>query len=329
MKNSFWQGRKVLITGADGFIGGNLVSELVNQGAKIFVLVVVVDKQNIKNPIFCSLQDKLAEIIVGDIRDFNLLNKLFDEREITTCFHLAAQSIVGQAFFDPLPTFKINIQGTINVLEAARRSKYLDRLVIASTTHVYGDNKNLPYLESYSPQPSRPYETSKACADILAQTYYYTYKLPVAISRCTNTYGPGDMNFSRLVPKTIQAILTGFNPEIVGGSSKRDFIYVKDAVKAYLTLAENLSRDEIKGQAFNFGSGQIFSAIEVVNKILQIINNPDLEIKILPGDFRKEIKEQYVSLEKAKKLLNWEPRYSLENGLLKTILWYKKSLEAA
>jgi len=173
-----------------------------------------------------------------------------------------------------------------------------------------------------------PYETSKACADILAQTYYYTYGLPIAIARCTNTYGPGDMNFSRIVPKTIMALLEKKNPEIVGGISKRDYLYVEDALMGYLTLAENLNRREIKGEPFNFGSGNIVSGIELAKMILSVAPKDGLELKILAGenhrDLTREVDEQYVSTDKAKSLLGWTTQFSLEDGLKKTFDWYQE-----
>jgi len=322
MVENFWQNKKVLVTGADGFIGGNITKELVDLGAEVFALVRT--ENQAKNPIFLGCESKVKKV-TADVCNFDQINKIFQENKIDSCFHLAAQPIVSEAFANPLPTFEVNIHGTINILEAARRSEFLKGLVIASTTHVYGDNKNLPYLESYFPQPSRPYETSKACADILTQTYYYTYGLPVAISRCTNTYGPGDMNFSRLIPKTIKSLLSNQNPEIIDGHTKRDFIYIKDVVSAYLTLAENLGRSEVRGQAFNFGSGQVHSALDLAEKILQVINRDGLEIKVIPGELKKEIEEQYVSIAKAKALLGWEPQYSLEHGLKETWEWYEKN----
>ncbi|MFA6533774.1 MAG: GDP-mannose 4,6-dehydratase, partial [Patescibacteria group bacterium] len=157
-------------------------------------------------------------------------------------------------------------------------------------------------------------------------TYFYTYNLPVGISRCTNTYGPGDLNFSRLIPKTMQTVLSGANPEIVSGTAKRDFIYIADAVSAYLTLAANLSRPEVRGQAFNFGSGRVYSAMDVAETILKIANQPELKIDLLPGELRKEIEEQYVSIAKAKELLGWEPQHTLETGLQETYNWYKNYL---
>ncbi len=322
MKKFIWKNKKVFITGAAGFIGSNIIKELLRRDANVFALVQPGDME--RDCFFSNGEKKRMNFIVGDVRDFDFVSKVFIEKKIDTCFHLAAQPIVMAAFESPLPTFDINIRGTINILEAARCSRTLKRLVVASTTHVYGNNRELPYIESYSTQPTRPYETSKACADMLAATYHYTYGLPVAMTRMTNTYGPGDLNFTRLIPKVMQAVTRGKNPEIIGGTAVRDYLYVKDAVSAYLLLAENLSRKEIRGQAFNFGSGQIFSVKDVAQKIVAL-SPKKCTLRVHPEiSLQKEIDTQYVSTEKAKALLGWSPRYSLDRGLKLTYSWYEK-----
>jgi CDP-glucose 4,6-dehydratase len=322
MKKFAWKNKKVLVTGAAGFIGGNLVKELLSREATVYALVRL--NESAPEGFFSASEKKKICFIVGDIRDFEGVNRIFSEKKIDTCFHLAAQPIVMAAFESPLPTFDVNIRGTINILEAARCSRWLKRLVVASTTHVYGNNHQLPYIESFSPQPTRPYETSKACADMLATTYHYTYGLPVAMTRMTNTYGPGDMNFSRLIPKVMQAVVDGKNPEIIGGTAVRDYLYVKDAVTAYLLLAENLARPEIRGQAFNFGSGQIFSVKEVAEAIVAL-SPKRRTLRVHPEvQLKKEIDTQYVSTEKAKALLGWMPKYTLKRGLKETYSWYQK-----
>lgn len=325
MKHFSWKDKNVLVTGATGFVGGNLIQELIRRGANVFALIHNSSSET-KN-FFSPSKKKKVHFVQADVRDYEELAKAFTKNKIDTCFHLAAQPIVMTAFESPLLTFDVNIRGTINILEVARCSRYLKRLVIASTTHVYGNNRDLPYIESFSAKPSRPYETSKACADMLAQTYYYTYGLPVAMTRMTNTYGPGDTNFSRIVPKVMKAIVEGKNPEIIGGTAVRDYLYVKDAVRGYLALAENVSRQEICGEAFNFGSGQIFSVLEVAQKIIGVSGKKDLKLKIHSEiKMKKEIDRQYVSTEKARALFGWSPKYSLERGLKETYKWYSKHL---
>ncbi len=323
MNQAFWKGKRVLVTGANGFVGSNLITALLQQDAKVFVFV---DSLHNENPIFSQVKEQLSGIIVGDVAKYDAVSAAFTDNDIHVCFHLAAQAIVGNAFESPLPTFRTNILGTINVLESARCSKDFKSLVIASTTHVYGDNKKLPYLESFFPRPSRPYETSKACADILAQTYYYTYDIPVAIARFTNTYGPGDFNFSRVVPKAMRSVAKNEDPEIIGGTAIRDYIYIKDAVNAYLTLAENTENHDVRGQAFNFGSGQLLSVVEMTEKVIEVSQNKNLSVVVHPEQVRKkEIDKQYVSVEKAKKFLDWEAKYNIEEGLRETLEWYAQT----
>lgn len=319
---SFWSGKNIAVTGGCGFIGSNLVRRLVREGANVYVLDS--PKHGRENPIFTAIEPEVKGVIMVDIRDYDQVFEAFSQNAIDTCFHLAAQSLVGVAFDNPLPTFDINIRGTINILEAMRQSGCVERLVNASTTHVYGDNKNVPYLESYYPQPSRPYETSKSCADIITQTYHYTYKLPVAIVRPANTFGPGDLNMSRLVPKTMRALLEGRDPEIVGGTAKRDFIFVDDVVSGYLAVAEGLHRPEVAGHAFNLGSGRVLSAIDIARKIVEVVGESPRSVRVIPSDaYQQEIPEQYVSIEKARLQLGWQPHTSLEVGLSKTYDWYK------
>ncbi len=315
----FWHNKKVLITGARGFIGSNLAKELIRRGAHVYALV---SKGTSQNNIFIDIRDQLAGVIVGNICEYEEIAQIFTRNKIDTCFHLAAQPIVGTAFESPLSTFDINIRGTINILESARCAPTLERLVIASSTHVYGDNPNPPYVESFYPRPSRPYETSKACADMLTQTYHYAFGLPVAIARPTNTYGPGDLNFTRLIPKVMRSIIADEDPELVGGTAIRDYLYVKDAVSGYLQLGQRLDQAEVRGQAFNFGSGHVLSATAMAQNILDANNRMDLKLKIKPGDTSKEISRQYVSTEKAKALLGWTPKYELHDGLRETYAWY-------
>lgn len=319
---SFWSGKKIAVTGGCGFIGSNLVRRLIEGGGLVYVLDS--PKHGRLNPVFESVRKDIAGIIPLDIRDYDQVYTAFARHSIDTCFHLAAQSLVGEAYQDPLPTFDTNIRGTIHILEAMRKSGCVERLVNASTTHVYGDNKNVPYLESYYPQPSRPYETSKSCADIIAQTYHYSYGLPVAIVRAANTFGPGDLNMSRLVPKTMKALLEGRDPEIIGGTAKRDFIFVDDVVSGYLAVAEGLHRPGIAGHAFNLGSGVVMSAIDIARKIVEVVGESSRGVQVIPSDaYDQEIPEQYVSIEKARLHLGWQPEYSLEAGLAKTYDWYK------
>lgn len=312
----FWDKKAVLITGAGGFIGRHLAEELINKGAKV----------NTLSP--HKINTKLAiKQIIGTVEDFNQVNNLIKKEKIKVIFHLAAQPLVEIGQTNPLKTFEVNIKGTWNVLEAARENK-VEKIIIASTVHVYGDNPRVPYREEFFPQPSRPYETSKACADLLAQVYADTYDLPVEIPRFVNIYGPGDTNFSRLIPKVIKNILEGKSPEIWDIGSVRDFLYIDDAVRAYLMLAEKDLPKTKRGRVINFGTGKPIYIVDLVDKILAISKQPSIKMKTesTPSDRSSEIKKQYVSIKKAKKELDWSPKVSLADGLMKTYRWYQENI---
>ncbi len=299
------RGRNVLITGASGFIGRHLFNKLFILGANVYgVSLQVSDKQTLQ----------------ADILDYESIDRIIKDRKIEICYHLAGESVVESGKKDPYSTFKVNIDGTLNILEMCRE-RNVDRIIVASTSHVYGKN-DVPYLESYTPKPSRPYETSKACTDLIAQSYADTYRLPVLIPRFVNIYGPGDLNFTRLVPKTIKEILTKNEVSLWGGSAVRDFLYIDDAIAAYIDLA-TVSIEEIEeNRIFNFGGGNTITVRELVEKIIQQSGD---NIKILKTKDRREdeIRSQYVSFAKAKKHLKWEPKVSLDDGVRRTFEWYK------
>jgi CDP-glucose 4,6-dehydratase len=263
-------------------------------------------------------------VVRGQIEDYFLLERVLNEYEIDTVFHLAAQTIVDIANLNPLSTFEANIKGTWNLLEACRRNQQrVKRVVVASSDKAYGTQEKLPYTEDSPLQGAHPYDVSKTCADLIAHTFFNTYQLPVGITRCGNFYGGGDLNFNRIVPGTIRSVLHD-QPLIIrsDGTPKRDYIYVKDAVHAYVTLAENIECLNLSGEAFNFSGGNLLSVLDITNKILELMGKKDYPVKIL-NQSKGEIKDQYLSIEKAKKILNWSPIYSLEDGLRETIEWYR------
>lgn len=320
----FWQNKRVLITGANGFVGSNLAKVLLAKGVR----VITYSPRGIHSPsllIFENLAKKIAKDERGTVTDFEKVNNVVDKNKIDIIFHLAAQPLVEIGRESPIKTFKVNIGGTWNVLEAARKN-HVKKIVVASTTHVYGDNPNLPYKEEYYPQPSRPYETSKACADLLAQTFADTYGLPVEIPRFVNLYGPGDFNFTRVVPGVIKSALAGKNPRMFDMGAVRDFLYIDDAIDAYLALVEKDLSNKKRLRVFNFGSGKPVDIIDLVKEIIKLSGDKKVELKIVkvPEERRKEIPKQYVSIAKAKKELGWKPKYSLEQGLAKTLGWYRE-----
>lgn len=316
-----WKGMNVLVTGADGFIGSHIAKVLVDKKAN--VTTIVRDVKKTSNLDVLNLRNEV-NIIHGDLVNFHDCERTINEYDIQFIFHIAAQAIVGPANRSPLSTFESNIKGTWNILESCRLSKTVKGLIVASSDKAYGQQKKLPYTEESPLNGYFPYDASKACAEILARCYYRTYNLPLAITRNANTYGPADMNMSRIIPDVITTILRGEQPVIRSdGTPERDYMYIKDAVSAYLTLAENLYRKEIVGQAFNFGTSKPISVIDLYNKIIKLMGK-SVKPKIL-GEAKNEIDKQYLAIEKAQKLLKWQPKYDLDAGLKETIEWYKKN----
>jgi CDP-glucose 4,6-dehydratase len=325
-KNNFWQKHNVLVTGGNGFVGSALSRELVALGAN--VVLIVRDWPRLGNLKILALEGKVS-IARGSVTDLEFVQRIIAEYEIDSVFHLAAQAIVKVANSSPLSTFESNIKGTWTVLEACRQLPQIKRIVVSSSDKAYGDQKQLPYTEETPLLGLSPYDASKACADILARSFYHTYKLPLAVTRCANTYGEGDLNFSRIIPAAIIAGLKGESPIVNNnGASIRDFLYVKDAVSAYLMLAQALDRKEIQGQAYNFGLNKPITILDLVNLILSLIGRSDIKPNIVSEcKTHSEIDQQSVSSEKAKRELGWEPKWNFEDGLKETINWYRDHLK--
>jgi CDP-glucose 4,6-dehydratase len=317
----FWRGRDVLVTGAGGFVGSCLAHRLVELGAK--VTVVLRDQTGGNNFAFLGLRDQV-NIVNGSITDPALVERALNEYEVKICFHLAAQAIVGVANRSPMSTFESNVRGSWVVLEACRQNRLTEAVVFASSDKAYGTQPQLPYTESMPLLGSNPYDASKACADILARTYHSTYGMAVAVARCANIYGPGDVNYSRLIPGTIRSVLCGERPIIRSdGSPLRDYVYIDDVVNAYLALGENAHLSGVSGEAFNFGTDQPISALDLATKILTHGNRPDLQPDIQgKGSLSGEIDRQYMDSRKANALLGWSPRVDLDDGLKRSIAWY-------
>jgi CDP-glucose 4,6-dehydratase len=317
-----WEGKNVLVTGATGFVGSWLTKSLVEKKANVIALI----RDHVPDSplIYTGTYSKLKSVVEGDIIDYGTVNRVFNEYDINICFHLAAQTIVGAANRSPLPTFETNIKGTWNILEVALKTKTLERIIIASTDKIYGEPVKLPITEDHPLSATYPYDASKACIEILTRTYFKTYGLPVGITRCCNIYGGGDLNFSRIIPDAIRSIVFNKNPIIRSdGTPVRDFIYITDVVNAYLTLAENLDKKNVKGEAFNFGSNSPIKILDLVNKIIKVSGKNLKPVIKGEGKPKGEISEQYLSSEKARKILKWEPKIPLEIGMKKTINWYE------
>jgi len=320
---AFWRDRPTLVTGATGLLGGWLVARLVDAGADVVCLVRdwVPDSQLVR----AGLLER-TKLVRGDVRDQAVLERTLGEYEIDTVFHLAAQTIVGIANRNPISTFETNIAGTWRLLEAARRSPAVKQIVVASSDKAYGSHDVLPYTEDAPLVGRHPYDVSKSVADLVAQSYAATYDLPVGITRSGNLYGGGDLNWSQLIPGTIRSILRGTRPVIRSdGTYVRDYFYVEDGAAANMALAEGLARDaELRGEAFNFSNELQMTVLQVVERILGLMGS-DLEPEIR-NEATHEIRHQYLSAEKARRRLGWEPLFTLDAGLRRTIDWYAELL---
>ncbi len=320
---SFWLDRPTFVTGATGLIGGSLVRRLVDAGAD---LVCLVRDWVPQSPLVSGGLLEKVKVVRGDVNDQELMERVLGEYEVETVIHLAAQTIVGIANRNPISTFETNIRGTWSLLEACRRSPTVRQIVVASSDKAYGDHENLPYTEDAPLQGHHPYDVSKSCADLLTQAYGVTYGLPVAITRCGNFYGGGDLNWNRIVPGTIRSVLRGQRPVIRSdGNYIRDYFYAEDGAAANMILAEKLAENpDLRGQAFNFSNEVQVTVLELVEKILQMMNStltPDVR-----NQATKEIRHQYLSAEKSRRVLGWRPLFTLDEGLRPTIDWYKDFL---
>jgi CDP-glucose 4,6-dehydratase len=322
MDDAFWSGRRVLITGATGMVGAWLVKELLRRGAQIVALVRDHDPQT---EFYRSGDSAATTIVTGQLEDFMAVERALNDHEVNTVFHLAAQPIVGAALRNPLATFETNIRGTYNLLEACRRLNGLvERVVIASSDKAYGTSVQLPYTESMPLRGEQPYEVSKSCADLIATSYHRTFGMRVAIARCGNIFGGGDLNWSRLVPGVIRAGLEA-RPFIIrsDGQFVRDYLYVKEAVAAYCRLAECLSQPDVAGEAFNFGPETAISVLQMVGHIQRLMQTEAIGFEIR-DTARGEIRSQYLDSTKARQRLGWQSRFRLDEALSETIDWYRR-----
>ncbi|MEW5988364.1 MAG: GDP-mannose 4,6-dehydratase [Chloroflexota bacterium] len=323
MDRGFWQDKRVLVTGCNGLLGSWLTAALVAGGADVVGLIR--DRVPHAELVRAGTVEKIS-VVYGDVCDYALMERTLAEYEMDTVFHLAAQTQVGIANRVPLSTFETNVKGTWMVLEAARRNPTVRGVVVASSDKAYGAQDELPYREDAPLQGRHPYDVSKSCADLIAQSYAHTYGLPVAVTRCANLYGGGDLNWNRIVPGTIRSVLRGERPLIRSdGTFKRDYLFVQDAVEGYLVTAERLVDPAVRGQAFNFGLARPFTALEVVQTIIGLSDYPDLEPIIL-NEVKNEIQEQYLASDKAARVLGWRPRYTLAEGLAQAMNWYQEFL---
>ncbi len=309
------------VTGGYGLLGTWLVRALLERGDRVVVL-------RRDDPSASALRldglEERCEVVPGDVCDGAALERALGDYEVATVFHLAAQTLVGTANRSPVPTFETNIRGTWVLLEACRRMD-VGRVVVAASDKAYGDHDRLPYREDFALQPRFPYDVSKAATDLIARSYFHTYGLPVAVTRFANIYGGGDLNFSRLVPEAVAATLQGRRPVIRSdGTPERDFLYVEDAAAAYLAIADSLGREGAAGEAFNAGSGEPRSVLDVVSRVCEVAGTdvqPDVRGAGTPAG---EIDRQFVDSSKLRDLTGWAPRVTLDEGLTRTVEWYRR-----
>ncbi|HYR75236.1 MAG TPA: GDP-mannose 4,6-dehydratase [Pyrinomonadaceae bacterium] len=321
--DNFWLDRPTFVTGATGLVGGWLVRRLVSSGADVVCLVRdwVPQSELARSGVI-----EQVKVVRGDVRDQVLLERALGEYEIDTVIHLAAQTIVTIANRNPVSTWETNVQGTWALLEACRRTPTVKQIVMASSDKAYGDSANLPYDEETPLRGRHPYDASKSCSDIISQAYAVSYGLPVVVTRCGNFYGGGDLNWNRIVPGTIRSALRGRRPVIRSdGEYVRDYFYVEDGAAAYMMLAERLSQEpKLAGRAFNFSNETQVTVIEIARKLLALMGS-ELELEVR-NEATNEIRHQYLSAARARQELNWQPLFTLDEGLRRTIEWYQSFL---
>ena len=325
MADASWSTRRVLVTGATGMVGAWLTRRLVDEGATVVALVLDDDPQS---ELLRSRTIERVSVVSGRLEDYETVERAVNEHEIDSVFHLGAQTIVGTAHRSPRPTFETNVAGTWNVLEACRvHGDLVQRIVIASSDKAYGEQAELPYTEETGLDARHPYELSKAAADLVAQSYAYTYELPVTIARCGNIYGGGDLNWSRIVPGTIRSLLRGEQPIIRSdGTFLRDYLHVDDIVDAYMVLADRSDEVELRGEAFNFSDESPRTVMDLYRAICKAVGSGEVEPNVLDAAVG-EIHDQYLDAGKARRVLGWDAQVSLDDGLARTVQWYEALLD--
>jgi CDP-glucose 4,6-dehydratase len=324
MPDPTWRARRVLVTGATGIVGSWVVKALVAEGAHTIGLIRDADPQS---ELYRSGDSERITVVSGCLEDFNTLERAISDHDVDSVIHLGAQAIVGVGQRSPLRTFESNIRGTYNLLEACRiHAGLVRRIVVASSDKAYGAQPNLPYTEDMPLDGRFPYEVSKSCADLIARAYHETYGLPVAIARCGNVYGGGDLNWSRIVPETVRALHRRERPVIRSdGTYVRDYIYVEDVARAYLCLADQAARADVGGQGFNFSTESPLTVLEVVAAVRRVMDCEDIE-PIIEATAVGEIRSQYLSAAREHTVLGWRPSFALDEGLRATVDWYRAFL---
>jgi CDP-glucose 4,6-dehydratase len=323
--SSDWVNKTVFVTGGSGFVGANLVKRLVEEGSNVVVLER--DRTSPNSLDVFQLRERVV-VINGSVEDLTLMERVLNEYQPSHVFHLAAQALVNAANRSPFSTFEANIRGTYVLLEACRRAVPQPVIVVASSDKAYGSHDTLPYSEDFALRGTFPYDVSKSCTDLIAQSYAHTYSMRVSVTRSANIYGPADMNLSRVIPGTIVSVLRSERPIVRSdGTPVREFIHVDDVVDGYLTIAQNMVRTS--GEAFNFGSDEPVQILDLVNQIIRLSGRDSdlLPMVLLDRKIEREIDAQFLSGEKIASVLNWRPRIGLEVGLASSLAWYREHLD--
>lgn len=321
MRTSFWNKKNVLVTGYEGFLGSWLSRRLIEAGAQV-IGIDRVDERPLS--VLNGLRKQIIRI-KGDVARPGLVKEVIQKYQPRIIFHLAAEAIVGECTARPLRAFRTNIEGTWNILEHARGKKFITAIVAASSDKAYGSHTILPYRENVPLRGDHPYDVSKSCADLICYAYFHTYGVPVCVTRCGNIYGPGDFHFSRIVPDAVRCALMD-KPILIrsDGRFTRDYVYVEDIVNGYLMLAEQMEKKHLEGEAFNLSNENPLTVLELVEKIYRTLGKKP-NYRIL-NEAKYEIKHQYLSSRKARRILGWKPNYAFKKGLKNTINWYKNHL---
>ena len=322
MNKEFWDSKNVLVTGAGGFKGSHLVERLSETNANIVSLV-----RDFEPKSYFAIQDlsKKSTVVIGDLKNHRKIADILPKYEITTIFHLGAQPIVTTALLNPLETLESNIMGTVHILESARLYSRVDEIVVVSSDKAYGSCEKMPYKEDERLHGKAPYDVSKSCADLISQVYANpdVYDMPITIARCANTFGPGDLNMSRIVPGTMEAIIKSQPLQVRSdGNMIREYIYVKDSIDGYISLAENINKT--RGQAFNLASKNVMSVTEIIDRICKVLDSP-VKVEIL-DQAKAEIPKQYLDGSKIKNMIGWEPKAVFKEAIKETFDWYQPIL---
>ncbi|HPT39956.1 MAG TPA: GDP-mannose 4,6-dehydratase [Candidatus Omnitrophota bacterium] len=318
----FWEQKRVLVTGFEGFLGSNLTKALLQEKAKVIGL----DIKTFRKETILDIRDyKRIAVYKGNVANRNLIRSILRRHSIDVVFHLAAEAIVSRSYKNPLKAFESNIAGTWELLEAVRQHPKIEAVVVASSDKAYGSHQKLPYRENAPLIANHPYDVSKSCADLIAHTYATTYNLPVAVTRCGNIYGPGDFNFSRLVPDALRCLFLNKRLKIRSdGKFVRDYVYVDDIVSGYLKIAQQLQKLHLCGEVFNLSDENPLSVLTLLKEMEKLNFTDDkLDYQIM-NTAKYEIKKQYLCSSKARSVLSWKPAFNLSGGLKETAKWYKE-----